>query len=66
MIGKRIFLAAALILFILALVCLLGTVVFLLLLRPLLTVLSFFGFVVFLGLAIIAGVIWLILRIIPP
>lgn len=63
MIGKRIFLAAALLFLVLAILCFLGAVACLLLLRPILTVLFFVGFGVFGVIALAAGVVWFILRI---
>ena len=64
MMGKRILLAAALLFLLLAILCLVGSTVSLLLLRPILTVLFFLGFIFFGIIALVAGVIWLILRII--
>jgi len=64
MIGKRIFLGIALLLLALSILSLLGTAVMAILLRPILTILFFLGFLFFLALAIIATLIWLVLRIV--
>lgn len=64
MIGKRLFLGLAALLLGLAILCLLGAVVMALLLRPILTILFFLGCLFFGAFAIIAGVIWLVLRIV--
>jgi hypothetical protein len=63
MIGKRLFLAAAFLFLALAVLCLAGSAVSLLLLRPILTMLFFIGFVVLGIIALAAGVIWFVLRI---
>jgi hypothetical protein len=64
MIVKRLFLAAALLFLLLSFLCFLGSVACLLLLRPILTVLFFLGFIVFGIIALATGVIWFILRIV--